>query len=764
MHLERLEISGFKSFAVKTVFVFPPPQKTPKGERRGITVIVGPNGSGKSNIADAIRWVLGEQSLKMLRGKKTEDVIFSGSDKKAQMGMAEVSLYLNNEDRGIDIDYPEVVITRKIYRDGTSEYIINKKQVRLQDVILLSAKANFGQKSYSVIGQGMIDSILHATPVERKDFFDEAVGVKQYQIKREQSIHKLENTWKNLKQAQAVLEEITPRLRSLTRQVNRLEKREMIEKLLQEKQRWYYGSLYREIIENQQKLLPKQKELDAAFQRKSQELSEIQNQLNNLEKEDSRTEIFNRLQKEYQKIIEQKNALKERQLIIQNTIELARQRETIQAAPIPYEVIIERLKRLREAQRGLMQKLSSIRTLDELASLKESLLSTQEMLNTFIEDLERPKQKTQIKQTDPSLLKELNRLEREIQSIDRLLDQSRKKLDAFNKTEEQKKGKFFELQRNFQKKQNEYNELSRYLSEVKIELAKLETKREDLLREIREELGEEKWVENFHADPPLEKNRLFDEIRHYKHQLELIGGIDPEVVNEYRETKERYDFLNEQCRDLSQSIESLKKVIFELDETIHKQFHSTFKSINREFQKYFKTLFQGGHAEIILLKETEKEEREEKKLEAAMEGVEIPGDIDEEERSLKKIIKGRSEKIIKGVEIVATPPGKKLKSIQMLSGGERALTSIALICAIIANNPSPFVVLDEVDAALDEANSERFSAILEELSYKTQFIVITHNRATMHRATVLYGVMMGDDGVSRLLSLYMEEAERLVNR
>ena len=222
MFLQKLEISGFKSFAQRALLEFPGPTQ---GQDAGITAVVGPNGSGKSNIADALRWVLGEQSIKVLRGKKTEDVIFSGSQKKARLGMAEVSIYLNNEDGAIDIDYPEVVITRRVHRDGMSEYLVNKNPVRLQDILMLTAKANFGQKSYAVIGQGMVDAILNSTPAERKEFFDEAVGVKQYQIKRDQSINKLESTWKNLKQAQAVLEEIEPRLRSLSRQVRRLERR-----------------------------------------------------------------------------------------------------------------------------------------------------------------------------------------------------------------------------------------------------------------------------------------------------------------------------------------------------------------------------------------------------------------------------------------------------------------------------------------------------------------------------------------------------------
>jgi len=228
VYLEKLEIQGFKSFAKKTVLEFP---EKVKG-LHSITGVVGPNGSGKSNVADAIRWVLGEQSIKTLRGKKSQDVIFSGSDKKSKLGFAEVSLYLNNEDKQAEIDYTQLIITRRVYQSGEGEYLINNNKARLTDIQMLLAKANFGQRSYSIIGQGMADSVLSASLQERKELFDEAVGVRQFQIKREQALNKFKGTRENLAQTELTLQEIEPRLKSLTRQVKKLEKREEIEKEL----------------------------------------------------------------------------------------------------------------------------------------------------------------------------------------------------------------------------------------------------------------------------------------------------------------------------------------------------------------------------------------------------------------------------------------------------------------------------------------------------------------------------------------------------
>jgi len=237
MFLEKLELNGFKSFAHKTTLEFKP----------GITAIVGPNGSGKSNIADAVRWVLGEQSIKLLRGKKSEDVIFSGSDKKARLGMAEVSLYFNNEKDKHNLGMSEICFTRKLYRNGESEYLINKQRSRLTDIQMLLTKVGIARTSYSIIGQGMIDLFLLSTPQERKELFEEASGVKPLQIKRQQSLNKLERTEENLETAQIQLQEITPRLNSLSRQVKKLERRAEVELNLKNIQQKYYASIWHEI-------------------------------------------------------------------------------------------------------------------------------------------------------------------------------------------------------------------------------------------------------------------------------------------------------------------------------------------------------------------------------------------------------------------------------------------------------------------------------------------------------------------------------------
>ena len=764
MYLEQLEISGFKSFAQKTTLKFPPPTPGSGARAGGITAIVGPNGSGKSNIADAIRWALGEQSIKTLRGKKAEDVIFSGSAIKARLGLAEASLILNNDDRAMAVDFPQVVITRRLYRNGEAEYLINKQAVRLTDAVLLMAKANFGQKSYSVIGQGMVDAILNATPQERKEFFEEAAGVKQYQLKRENSVRKLLHTWENIKQAEAVIEEIEPRLRSLSRQVHKLEKREEIEKDLTAKQREHYGRSWHVITSEERQLKPQQEQLQTVVVQRTRQLSEVQAQLNKLEQEDRRTEVFNRLQQRYQKAIEARSALKESQLISRNKIEIAQAKAKLSASPVPLLEILERLSTIVKTYDAFAAELASARRPEQVAALRSRADQVGGSLRELITLLQHGKKNPQAIGPDPALEAELQRLSGKLEALDAEVTESQRAIADFNATEEAKRGKFFDLQRQFQSQQHELNTASAKLSELRVALAKLDTRREAIEQEIAVELKATDWLADFKPSGSEDVANLPVEIVQLKRQLEFIGGIEPETVSEYQQTKERYDFLTTQVADLRKALEQLRSVIEELDTTIHRQFNDAFRAINHEFGRYFKVLFSGGKAELLAITQDVAEAEEEKKVEAAAEGVEVAEEVDTEEEDIKKLLKGRVGKLVVGVEIRATPPGKKLSSVQMLSGGERALTSIALISAIIANNPSPFVVLDEVDAALDEANSERFGAILGELAGKTQFIVITHNRATMHRAAVLYGVTMGEDGISRILSLKLEEGEKLVNR
>lgn len=893
MFLEKLEIQGFKSFANKNVLTFP---GLLGKDLHGITSIVGPNGSGKSNIADAVRWALGEQSMKSLRGKKSEDIIFSGSDKKPRSSMAEVSLYLNNEDHKAPIDYSQVILTRRLYRDGESEYLINQARVRLADVQILLAKSNFGQKTYSVIGQGMVEGFLNTTLAERKEFFDEATGVKQFQIKRDDALNKLISSYENLNQVSMLLSEIEPRLKSLTRQVNKLKKRDEIMAELKKSQVSYYGKIWHEISEKFKGYNKKFLELEKIKNEKEKKYFNLNRELNQLEKNNGASDEFSAWQKELNGLESQKEVLTKRlsrldaereikleasgqfdlSWLINKSAEIKNEIKNIgeETAGLEHNISQEKniiiglektkaevnfkinklneeilkfssgqegqgLKKINQELKNLNDLLIKAEENEDPGELKQALKLAKEKIKLIIslstdalakENLEQAqkdlialaKEKEEVmtkindgnfrvsarservkllKERRDQLEKDLRAMEaklkqnqektspaenkkeraeteNELQSLNLKINGLKEKINSFNSKEAEAKARLFSLQKNLQSLQNEINRLNAELNELKVNSARHETRLEDLEMEIRNSYANLKDIMDAKTEAEsseaLSEEAALEKINSLKRQIDQIGGIDPEIEKEYNETKERFDYLSGQTHDLNTAVASLEKIIKELDIIIKEKFDKEFKNISAKFEEYFKILFNGGQAKIIKVTTEELEDKAQKAETEQAQAEAKGGPETSQEQSLEdkfsvnlkriKYLQKRNSTGLAGIEIMATPPGKKIKSIAMLSGGERALTAIGLICAIISCNPAPFVVLDEVDASLDEANSSRLAKILDDLSHKTQFIVITHNRASMKKAAILYGVAMEENGVSKLLSIKLDEATEVVKK
>ncbi len=731
MFLQKLEMQGFKTFAKKTVLTF----SGAKGGANALTAIVGPNGSGKSNAADAIRWALGEQSLKVIRGKDAEDVIFAGAEGKARAGFAEVSLTFNNEDHSMPVDFTEIVITRRLYRDGTSEYLLNNSATRLSDLQLLLAEANVGQRSYSVIGQGMVDHILIASPEERKTFFDDATGVKQFQIKRHQSVLKLKRTYENLEEVELVLREIEPRLRMLKRSISRLEQREEVEKELHALQWNYYSTLWNELKTAEQGTRTTFNNVEKEVKNHRDGMLALEDKLEAIAKAEVGDGKVEALQNNYRLLQRDRTALRDQEFGLQKEIELSKVRVQSSWAPLPLPQIIDEIKAL---------------------IAEKNLASLYNLAKTLLKKLERPAPEDIA--PDASLIKKLKDIGEAIKKKEEELKALETEIDRQAHESKKERTELFEIQKELREKQAALYVIEQKRNQLQIELARLEERKANLAKEIDLELkdrAEECKAGKPAAHTPITES-LTTDIQKLKYKLELIGGIDPESIKEYGETKERFEFLDGQVTDLRSAIRDTEKVIDELDEKIVKQSEKQFKEINKEFQRYFKILFGGGSCALVQMTADE-----EAKLAEQAETAEGAREADDTEtlEAIGERVKLRANAIV-GIEIQATPPGKKLKALNLLSGGERALTSIALLSAIMATNPSPFVVLDEVDAALDEANTVRFAAILDELRKLTQFIVITHNRATMERADIIYGVTMGDDGISNLLSVNLEDVEK----
>lgn len=754
MYLQKIEMQGFKTFANRTVLEFLPP----KGDSRGITAIVGPNGSGKSNIADAVRWVLGEQSMKLIRGKKAADVIFSGSEKRARSGFAEVSLTLNNEDKKIPgFDYDEVLITRRLYRDGESEYLINKNKVRLADINMLLAQANFGQRTYSVIGQGMVDAVLVASPKERKEFFDEAAGVKQYQLKREASIRKLESSEENLGQAELILGELEPRMRYLSRQARRLEERAELESELIALEYDYFGTLHHRITEELKAIDARTKTVDEDRKRKESEIEGLRKELAEMETEETASDGLMELQKAYEAQLEKRNSLREKEIQLKNRIELelAKAKAAAQAPvklPMPIEKVISAIDGFSKKHDKLVERIMKADDLGTAKKAAEELAGLGEEIGTLLQDLKAPTEKKEVGKIEvpKELQKELELVSKDVVAMASGLTKLQDEMQDWGKKESEKRADFFDTQKKMQSMQSDLFTLDRHLSDHRVDRARVETRLESLKNEAAEALEDKADAALAHK-PKADMNvqEASSKLHKLRTQVASIGSIDQAVVDEHREAKERYDFLTAQVEDLRQTKIQLEEMIVDLDGLIKKRSDQAFSKINKEFDIYFKKLFGGGTASLKKIEQDTDEDE-----------MELAEGEEPEEKPAKK----RMAEAWLGLDIHANPPGKRVKNIHVLSGGERALTSIALICAILTTNPSPFVVLDEVDAALDESNASRFSEIVFDLSHTTQFLLITHNRYTMEKGQVLYGVTMADDSTSRILSIKLEDADDVIHR
>ena len=751
MYLKKIEITGFKSFANKTVLDFP----------RGVTAIVGPNGSGKSNVADAVRWVLGEQSMKSLRGKKSEDIIFTGTDKKAKMSAAVVSLFLDNKDKKIPIDYEEVVITRKLFRNGESEYLINKSKVRLSDIVDLLTSSGVSQRGYCVINQGMADSILSATPAERMVIFEEATGVRRFQIKKQQTIKKLDATKRNLQRITDLLNEIEPRLVSLKRLSNKAQKRGEVEVKLHQEQKILYSNIWKNLYSKNKKNTKDKANLDGLIEDVSKDVLSIKE---NLSKNDNKNEEYqpalNKFQTEITEVQKSINEMQKNISVFEGRIQIENEkRENLdkpEFIPINLGYVKGKLTGIISKYKELLDNIENLSDLSNIKGIKQQGgLLKDEVEHLFLQVSDGKINLNEKKQLfDDSELKKYvsqkMKLNVEVFQKTENYEKINEKISLLNTQEQERRKSFFEFEKKLQRRQEELNRLKDNLNIVNIELAKFEVRKEDLINEIKEEFSSDEFIEKLQNN--VEENELndsyFDQeesrsrVRKLKFQLEQIGGIDPLIVEEFEETQKRFDFLSSQSADLIKASNSLKEVIEELDKKIEKIFKESFKRINVELDKYFKTIFSGGKAKLSIKYSDQNDEN--KSQEQDSENI-------SEEEVIKKIA---------GIEINAEPPGKKISSLEMLSGGERALTSIAILFAIISNNPPPFSVLDEIDAALDEVNSSKLSEIIGDIARKTQFVIITHNREMMKQAGVLYGVTMQNDGVSKIISLKLEEIDK----
>ncbi len=745
MRLKSLEIIGFKSFANKTKLLFP----------SNSTAVVGPNGSGKSNVADAIRWALGERDFRGLRVSKSEDIIFGGTPKKSRLSLAEVELSIDNSSKELDFDFDEIIITRKINRAGESVYKINKSPVRLKDIIELLAKAKIGYSGISIVNQGSADAILSASPKERRLMIEENLGLKEFQLKKESAKRKLISTSENLEQTRLLIDEILPHLRSLRRQVGRWEKREDIINKLVGLEKSYFSTQFQGIFLDKEKIEKDFAETKKYFDEIKREEELLEEKFKELEKnKPDFSQEFGDLRKKRGEIEKEKGEILRRVGHLEGQLEgLKRLPEKVESSSddsdFPFSFgelkkIFERIKQLWEKSLA-GDNLEKFR--DEFNDIFYQINKKQEKNK----EEDKPQENKKESEKEKSYIFELEKNKNELLDSIKKLDEKEEKINlemtSLREKDELAGREFREVLNKLEQKRREISDWREKINSLEIKKERISIRQSDLEEKIRE-LGlnrdrfSEDELKNFTPDKEIDVNQVEGSIFRLRRELSSIGEVDELLVAEAKETEERHNFLSSELDDLEKAKGDLEAMEKELSEKIDKLFSSTLKNINDEFNKYFRLMFGGGRARlgiVSIVKKIKKSDDSEKEDES-------PPESDSDDLSVGET----------GIEFYLELPKKKVNSLEVLSGGERTLVSIAALFAIVSAVKPPFVVLDEVDAALDEANAKKVAKILEELSKETQFIIITHNRATMESAEALYGVTMTDEGVSKAVSLRLE--------
>ncbi|MFM2383478.1 MAG: hypothetical protein RIQ72_50 [Candidatus Parcubacteria bacterium] len=759
LKLKSLEINGFKSFAKKGELIF----------NHAITSIVGPNGSGKSNVAESFRFVLGEQSIKSMRGKKGEDLIFNGGKDSPRANRAGVKLVFDNapqphtNERMFNVDFDEVAIERVVHRDGVNEYFINGTAVRLKDITELLAHANIGASGHHIISQGEADRLLSASTKERKEMIEDALGLKVYQYKKEESEKKLEKTSEHIKEIELMRREIAPHLKFLRRQVEKIEKAELLRGELVTQYQVYFAheSAYlaaeKKRIEEHQ-IAPKEElaKLEADLASYRAMLAAAESELGQNSKTSKLLELESSLRDARQKkdaLMREIGRLEGEVSYLGRIIEKKRKDASETNTKQIY------FKEVETAIGHASKRLGDLKEEQDMQAIKSGLEDVISALHSFIE--------THSAHTDVDTSDE----EKDIARITNRIKEVETEMSAIGATEQNLNAEYASIKLEIEKEKDKnveaekavltimsrQNELHGMLKNYKAEYERVILEETDFNRELEEGallVGrlalDYTPINQAELDPrPVQADRR-RAIEKVKIRLEEMGGAGgDDVLREYKETEERDVFLAKEMEDLIKASESLRILIKDLTDKLSELFREGIQKINSEFNTFFALMFGGGSAGLEIVKEEKKKRR---KLSDITDEDYVP-DGSENDNTDDEVVE-----VQEGIEIQVALPHKRTKGLMMLSGGERALTSIALLFAMSQVNPPPFIILDETDAALDEANSKRYGDMVESLAKHSQLILITHNRETMSRAGVIYGVTMGREGYSKLLSIAFDDA------
>ncbi len=718
--LKALTLHGFKSFGQKTNFSFTAP----------VTAIVGPNGSGKSNVAEAFRFVLGEQSLKALRGRRGEDLIWNGASPRA--ARAAVTVILDNEDRRFPLDFSEITIGREVERDGINNYFLNGERVRWRDVHELLLAGSLPPSGYHLISQGEADRLIAADVVERRELVEEALGLRLYQWKLADSEKKLERTLVNTRQVESLRRELAPHLRFLRREVEKMRQADEWRSRLKQ---LYLGYLKAE-THYWRAVGARERAAAAAAETK---LVEARAKLESINARANTEAEMSRTWREAAMVIRQ-----ERDQLLARGAELARRRGRLEAAaefsaaPLIGDTMVPR-SRLNDWLGCWRNWLDRLRAAVSLETVQDLLNEANTYLAEWDQGFAASTPATVNRATDDRAALELADWESKHQiAVD---DLARRESELESRIESERRA--------FRDAEAERLDATVTAQTATATLDRHREKSREaelVLAELKREAAEaaalvDREILDFEALAVIDvatgadranQQRRRLEIEKLKLRLEDLSVGSSDTLKEFEETRTRDEYLAKELADLASATEQLASVRRDLLEKIDREFGEGLAKINQAFQEFFKLMFGGGEAELQL---TEKSRRRRSEIDSA-----------------------ETEDKQSGIDIKINLPRKRIKSLEMLSGGERSLVSIALLFAMSRVKPPPFLILDETDAALDESNSRRYGDMIESLAQHSQLILITHNRETMSRAGVIYGVTMNQGGASQLLSIKFDDA------
>jgi chromosome segregation ATPase len=759
MYLRSIEMKGFKSFPARTKLEFSP----------GVSVIVGPNGSGKSNITDAVLWALGEQSPGAIRGASMQDVISAGGQNVGQRRAAEVEVVIDNAEGRAATELSEIAIQRSLDRSGDGVYRLNGARCRLVDVVEVLSDTNLGREMHSVISQGRVETIIHSKPRERRLLIEEAAGLGKHRKRRRRAELKLRAARDNLDRALDLEREARARLRPLKRQAQAAELGARIE---------------REELELRGRLVAEElrfgadraKAAEAAAEKARAKRGEIEERLGGVSerrraaeerfaaRDRERTQawgLLTKLRGEQQRIAVRAAGFTDREAALENALEGLR----AEFGPLtldlgsPEGAPAERARKLEEELSEIDAGLTGATAgLGQARSVNAAETEREEALGEIQAGAERAARHARRAE---GLLGERHReaLRKRVAAGEELLDDVRSAAAAVTAAEVAIRNRVERIEtkvvgeegdgdaiaeemracsRQESELQVEMKVASDELTETQVEAAHLGDRRTEAAKElaaIAERLGEEVGP----AEEPLSEDERGDidrRLERLERRRAQIGPVNPLAEQEYEEAREHVESLQTQREDTERGMHELEALIRDIDREIERAFEQTFEATAKNFEEMVEHLFPGGRGRLRRVSLRPARDAEEANSE----------EVDGEEEA------GEEERDELGVEIEVTPAGKSTRKLSLLSGGEKSLVALAFVFAVFLARPCPFYILDEVEAALDDANIDRFLQLIRRFSDRAQFVIVTHQKRTMDAADVLYGVTMGGDGVTKVVS------------